>query len=134
MALKETRVFIYILRQTNQMGSRIDDEDADTVVGGPSYPVKYKGLKKSDRIDESYDSSSTHPRKGVSLHDFSKTADYALEERAFFVPIGKDGVITALEKIDKQLRDVSTIVCTSFVLVFTSSTYSPGGQVSCQTR
>jgi hypothetical protein len=94
------------------MSSRIDDEDADTVVGGP---VKHRGLKKSDRIDESFHSSnSTHPRKGVSLHDFSKTADYALEERPFFVPVGKDGIIVALEKIDRQLRNVSIVIGTSF--------------------
>jgi hypothetical protein len=97
------------------MTSRIEDEDADTVVGGPSYPVKHRGLKKSDPIDESFDSSnSTPPRKGVSLHEFSKTADYALEERPFFVPVGKDGIIAALEKIDRQLRNVSTVICTSF--------------------
>lgn len=116
------------------MTSRIEDEDADTVIGGPSYPVKHRGLKKSDPIDESFDSTnSTHPRKGVSLHDFSKTADYALEERPFFVPVGKDGIIVALEKIDRQLRNVSTRDL-YIILLFIPSTYSPGGQASCQTR
>ncbi|KAG2114650.1 uncharacterized protein F5147DRAFT_677566 [Suillus discolor] len=91
------------------MSSRINEEDADTVVGGPSYPVKHEDLKKSDRVDESNDnhSTGTHPKKleRVSLHEFSKTADYALEERPFFVPIAKDGIIAALERIDRQLRD-----------------------------
>ncbi|KAF5387063.1 hypothetical protein D9615_001790 [Tricholomella constricta] len=43
---------------------------------------------------------STHPRVGT---DFVATVDYTIEERPFFVPIGKAGVIAALEKLDKQL-------------------------------
>ncbi|KAG1869672.1 hypothetical protein C8R48DRAFT_96699 [Suillus tomentosus] len=91
------------------MSTRINEEDADTVIGGPSYPVQHEDLKKSDRIDESHDnhSTGTHPKnlEKVSLHEFSKTADYALEERPFFVPIAKDGIIAALKRIDRQLRD-----------------------------
>jgi len=35
------------------------------------------------------------------------TADYELEDRPFFIPIGKDGLVAALQKLDKQLVDVS---------------------------
>ena len=34
------------------------------------------------------------------------TVDYNIEERPFFIPIGKAGVIAALEKLDRQLLDV----------------------------
>jgi len=34
--------------------------------------------------------------------------DYTLEERPFFIRIGKDGVIAALEKLDQQLVQVSS--------------------------
>jgi len=39
------------------------------------------------------------------LNEFT-TVDYTIEERPFFIPIGKDGVIGALEKLDRQLREV----------------------------
>jgi hypothetical protein len=82
--------------------------DNTTVVGGPASATNRKDLVR-DRIDELQDSYSTYPKKGVLGHEFSRNTDYAMEERPFFVPIGrKDGVITALEKIDAQLRNVST--------------------------
>ncbi len=34
------------------------------------------------------------------------TVDYTFEERPFFVPIGKDGILGALQKLDTQLRNV----------------------------
>lgn len=40
-------------------------------------------------------------------NDFVATVDYTVEERPFFVPIGKDGVIAALEKLDQQLLKVT---------------------------
>ena len=41
--------------------------------------------------------------------NFVDNVDYALKERAFFVPIGKDGVIGALEKLDHQLVEVNLL-------------------------
>jgi hypothetical protein len=38
------------------------------------------------------------------------TTDYTLEERPFFVPIKKDGVIAALNKLNKQLLEVCLTV------------------------
>lgn len=43
--------------------------------------------------------------------EFFATMDYTLEERPFFVRIGKDGVIAALEKLDQQLVDVRSPLC-----------------------
>jgi hypothetical protein len=39
--------------------------------------------------------------------EFTATKDYTLEERPFFVRIGKNGVIAALEKLDQQLDQAS---------------------------
>jgi len=49
--------------------------------------------------------------KQKSVNDFVTADDYTLEDRPFFVTIGKDGLIGALQKLDKQLVDVR-ISCT----------------------
>lgn len=41
------------------------------------------------------------------VDEFVATMDYTLEERRFFIRIGKDGVVGALEKLDEQLVQVS---------------------------
>lgn len=41
---------------------------------------------------------------------FATSMDYTLEERPFFIRIGKDGVIAALEKLDQQLVQVGPCV------------------------
>lgn len=43
--------------------------------------------------------------------EFFATMDYTLEERPFFIRIGKDGVIAALEKLDEQLVQVGHHSC-----------------------
>jgi len=43
--------------------------------------------------------------KQKSVNDFVTADDYTLEDRPFFVTIGKDGLIGALQKLDKQLVD-----------------------------
>ena len=83
--------------------------DNTTVVGGP---MSHMG-------DPTY-LSDTYPRKpsasgkGVHLahHDmpprtFLETNEYMDTERPFFVTVGKDGLISALQKLDVQLRNVS---------------------------
>lgn len=42
---------------------------------------------------------------GADIDEFI-TVDYSLEERPFFVPIGKDGILAALQKLDRQLKNV----------------------------
>lgn len=49
--------------------------------------------------------STSRTGKGLTHNDFT-TTDYTLEERPFFVPIKKDGVIGALTKLNKQLVEV----------------------------
>lgn len=84
--------------------------DNSTVVGESSHT---QGLKPDEdylkdsgprRAGDGYGKSS-QPKTG---NDFVATVDYTIEERPFFVPIGKDGVIAALEKLDRQLVQVNT--------------------------
>ena len=44
--------------------------------------------------------------KNARDKNFVETADYLATERPFFVAIGKDGLIAALQKLDAQLRQV----------------------------
>jgi len=102
--------------------------DNTTVVGGPSSAVNRKDLIR-DRIDES-DISSTYPKKAIHLQDFSKNTDYALQDRPFFAPINpKDGVIGALQRIDTQLRNVSTAMSVSFQALI-SPVWTQGSPIS----
>ena len=63
--------------------------------------------------DEPHLNMKEHPHKPASVKgkgradQFVATMDYTLEERPFFIRIGKDGVIAALEKLDQQLVQVS---------------------------
>jgi hypothetical protein len=73
----------------------------------------YKG-----RDDTFRKSSGSQPSKSKSRTAFTgkarmphvesefTTVDYNIEERPFFIPIGKAGVIDALEKLDRQLLEV----------------------------
>ncbi|KAJ3504254.1 hypothetical protein NLJ89_g8032 [Agrocybe chaxingu] len=80
--------------------------DASTVVGdsphrrsdGPTSSRDPEFSKPSAR----FASTSARGKSAVPLEEFT-TTDYTLKERPFFIPIGKDGVIGALEKLDKQL-------------------------------
>ena len=78
--------------------------DATTVV--ESSPSRYHHNRNGKaRIDEEPDFiKSAHP-KGLSTN-FAAAVDYMEEERPFFVKIGKDGLIAALQKLDRQLRSV----------------------------
>ncbi|KAF8892638.1 hypothetical protein BD779DRAFT_1200154 [Infundibulicybe gibba] len=79
--------------------------DNTTIVGDMSY-------QRDVREGSSKDSGSGPRRTGDGYgkagkqkigNDFVATVDYTLEDRPFFVSIGKDGVIGALEKLDQQL-------------------------------
>jgi hypothetical protein len=84
-----------------------------TVVGGPSSVANRADLKDRNSVprfgnegDFMKPSSADHKRGKLPVNDFVRAADYMLEEREFFVSIGKDGLIAALQKLDKQLEDV----------------------------
>lgn len=86
--------------------------DASTVVGDPSYRqngdefLKYNssGGKKVQPVRR----SNINGKSPDGVSEFNATMDY--EERPFFVPIGKDGVISALEKLNQQLLQVVLVV------------------------
>lgn len=87
--------------------------DGSTVVAGPASVVNRKELLR-ERNDDFPAKPYSPITRGVSktrtlaVGDFSKT-EHALEDRPFFVPIGKDGVAAALQKLDKQLQQVGNI-------------------------
>lgn len=77
-----------------------------TVVAGPS---SVSGGKQDVRGRSASSDTTTHemPAKHQPIpNDFVRAADYSLEERPFFVIIGHDGLIGALQKLDKQLTEV----------------------------
>lgn len=74
--------------------------DANTVVGDTSY------LKRADDTDHSTKDKRLAHGKSRSNHNDFITLDYTIDERPFFIPIGPDGVIEALNKLDKQLLQV----------------------------
>ena len=84
--------------------------DNTTVVGGPLSHIGDPAY-----LSESYPRKASTGGKAVHLaHDmpprtFLETAQYTDVERPFFVPIGKDGLISALQKLDTQLRNVSVL-------------------------
>ncbi|KAH7889794.1 hypothetical protein F5I97DRAFT_1847364 [Phlebopus sp. FC_14] len=82
--------------------------DNTTVVGGPSSVANRKELLK-DRSDDFparslLTAANDTSKAKVVGHYFSK-ADHAMEDRPFFVSIGKDGVTAALQKLDRQLQN-----------------------------
>ncbi|KAL0071611.1 hypothetical protein AAF712_001468 [Marasmius tenuissimus] len=56
------------------------------------------------------------------------TSDYSLEDRPFFIPIGKDGVIAALQKLDKELQQSgrNTLLSKKKPVAWTGSELTPG--------
>ncbi|KAG5652953.1 hypothetical protein H0H81_002961 [Sphagnurus paluster] len=83
--------------------------DNSTIIGDerpgsgskPTSDVKDYGPR---RAGDGY-GKSTQPK-----NDFVATVDYTIEERPFFVPIGKAGIIAALEKLDRQLVQASLLL------------------------
>ncbi|KAF9533426.1 hypothetical protein CPB83DRAFT_845240 [Crepidotus variabilis] len=75
------------------MGSNFGDNS--TVVGDLPTKSSLKDVKPTSYV-------KAGPSTPIAS-DFI-TTDYALEERPFFIPIGRGGLIAALEKLDVQLR------------------------------
>lgn len=85
------------------MASNSNFGENSTVVGDPHY----KRLDVDDTTPLKGDRAPSGSRTGKTPSTNAFTSvDYTIEERPFFIPIGKDGVIAALEKLDKQLQDV----------------------------
>ena len=91
--------------------------DANTVVGDTSY------LKRVDETspNRDFDHSTKHKHrhatniKSRSVQNDFITLDYTIEERPFFIPIGPEGVIGALTKLDNQLQQVTYMNIMEFV-------------------
>jgi len=79
--------------------------DNTTVVGGPSSTVNRKELSHH-QYDFSKPSSNGVPENRAP-NDFVRAPDFTMQDRQFFVTIAADGLIGALQKLDKQLKAVS---------------------------
>lgn len=88
--------------------------DGATVVAGPASVANRKELLRERGDDfpaKPYFPIANGTSKAKTVgHAFSTSLDYAIEDRPFFVPIGKDGVTAALQKLDKQLQQVCNIL------------------------
>jgi hypothetical protein len=102
----------HLIRNTNLFAmDNASIGDNTTVVGGPSSVANRADLKErnSPRFgnEEDYVKPFSADKKAkLPVNDFVRAADYMLDEREFFVSIGKDGLIAALQKLDKQLESV----------------------------
>ena len=80
--------------------------DATTVVNGPA---STSGSHKHRYSDTDHGKQPLRPEIPTAPRSPGKlmhTTDYLLTDRPFFVPIGKDGLIAALQKLDLELRNV----------------------------
>jgi hypothetical protein len=65
------------------------------------------------------------PEKPAKLSSWLESPDYAAQHRTGFVPIGKGGMLEALEKLDRQLRESGKVnVVSHKVRLFSSITLS----------
>ncbi|KAF5365772.1 hypothetical protein D9758_003153 [Tetrapyrgos nigripes] len=76
------------------VGDRTVVEDRDATFRNDFGPVK----------EDASHAGSKRASKERALNTFVTTG-HTLEDRPFFVPIGKDGLVAALQKLDKQLKD-----------------------------
>ena len=80
--------------------------DALTVVGDTSYLKRVDEENSDHSLKYHHNPRYTTNSKSRSNRNDFITLDYTIEERPFFIPIGHDGVIGALDKLDKQLLQV----------------------------
>jgi hypothetical protein len=75
--------------------------DDSTVVGGPAYGK----TPREDIFTKPAPNGYTGHLRPTNTSTFVKALDYTAEDRPFFVNIGKDGLIAALQKLDRQLQE-----------------------------
>lgn len=83
--------------------------DGSTVVGGPASVANRKDLIRERNDDfpaKSYPPIINGVLKAATVGNEFSRVDFALEDRPFFLPIGKEGVTAALQKLDMQLQQV----------------------------
>jgi hypothetical protein len=83
--------------------------DNTTVVAGPSSAVNRKDLvhHQYDFLKPENTSSFGAQAEKKPQHDFGRAEGLAVADRQFFVTIGHDGLISALQKLDRELQNVS---------------------------
>lgn len=94
--------------------------DNTTVVAGPSSAVNHKEhiYERSESTKQEKDipySTGLASEKPIP-NDFVRAADYSMEDRQFFVIIGHDGLIGALQKLDAQLQQVRLYLIHSAII------------------
>ena len=82
--------------------------DYSTVVGDPVDRRADDIPSKASSSPVKAHTSRFQTNTGKSRMSEFTTVDYTIQDRPFFVPIGKDGVIAALEKLDSQLLGVGS--------------------------
>jgi hypothetical protein len=85
--------------------------DNSTVIGGPTVGHG----KERERVYSKSAHSDPDARPQAIKANFMAT-DYTTKDKPFFVKIGADGLISALEKLDTQLGNVR-IEVTSFAFL-----------------
>lgn len=92
-------------------GDSADAVDGTTVIGGA-----LSNVGDSAYLSESFSKKPSNgkgiqmpiPETDTHSRGFFETAEYMDTDRSFFITIGKDGLIAALQKLDTQLRNVSS--------------------------
>ena len=107
---RSSAVGSYLLSSQTAIMDATSIADNTTVVAGPSSNVNPKDLShhQYDFLKpEKTPSSSTQGPDKKTTNDFGKAADLTMANRQFFVTIGHDGLIGALQKLDRELQNVS---------------------------
>ncbi|EJF56795.1 hypothetical protein BD309DRAFT_926774 [Dichomitus squalens] len=79
--------------------------DASTVVDGHATSASYRTQSNGKPRFHHEDPPLKKSQRQQSAANFVTAVDYMEEDRPFFVKIGKDGLIGALQKLDGQLRN-----------------------------
>lgn len=82
--------------------------DSNTVVNGPQSALGAKDYLSHEHdfsIKELNDTRGSHTSKAKIPSNFLTLPEHTLGDRPFFVFIGKDGLIAALQKLDLQLKN-----------------------------
>jgi hypothetical protein len=80
--------------------------DNTTVVAGPSSAVNRKDLAHHQYDFLKPENTSTQAPEKIAQNYFGKAKDLTMADRQFFVTIGHDGLIGALQKLDRELQNV----------------------------
>ncbi|CCM02166.1 uncharacterized protein FIBRA_04244 [Fibroporia radiculosa] len=88
--------------------------DSITAINGPSSSAPREFLHphyegdfndNEKRYPKGGSATGSHGLTTLNGSSFGRTADYTVVDRPFFISIGKDGLIAALQKLDTQLKN-----------------------------